>query len=161
MAVITCTATNATDSSEMLRCSPVTTNLGRPGRRPCRFTSTPSSTTAVSSSRLTTPVARLAYHSAVLPVIPFMSHPSAGSLLWEEHDRQGAAPPLAHLSIGSERSGLPESCPCPGQERVHSVYIRVSERRGEPSPVLVLRTSGVPSRWRPHARAAGAACREA
>src|ERR1022692_2185370 len=145
MAVITCTATNATDSSEMLRCSPVTTNLGRPGRRPWRFTSTPSNTTTVSRNRLTTPVARLAYHSAVLPVIPFMSHPLPGSLLWKEHDRQAAALPLAHLSIGSERSGRPRSCPALGQEGVDSVYIRVSERRGEPSPVLVLRTSGVPS----------------
>jgi hypothetical protein len=32
----------------------------------------PSITTRDSSSRLTTPVARLAYHSAVLPVIAFI-----------------------------------------------------------------------------------------
>ena len=38
---------------------------GRPGSRPCRAVSTPSTTTAVSSTRATTPVARLAYHSAV------------------------------------------------------------------------------------------------
>src|ERR1039457_7069723 len=161
MAVITCTATNATDSSEMLRCSPVTTNLGRPGRRPCRFTSTPSSTTAVSSSRLTTPVARLAYHSAVLPVIPFMSHPSAASLLWEEHDRPGAAPPLAHLSIGSERLACPNPDPARGRRECirytyESANVAASHRR-----YWFLKTSGVPSRWRPHARAARAACREA
>src|ERR1035438_1775506 len=150
MAVITCTARNATDSSEMLRCSPVTTNLGRPGRRPWRFTSTPSSTTAVSRSRLTTPVARLAYHIAVLPVIPFMSHPSPGSLLWQEHGRQGAALPLAHLSIGSERSGLPRSCPGWGRREwirytYESANVAASHRRqyvydpANPSP-----TSGGP-----------------
>ena len=65
-------ATKATPSRERLRCSPVTTNRGRPGSRPWRLTSTPSRTTAVSSSRLTTPVALLAYQSAVLWVIPFI-----------------------------------------------------------------------------------------
>src|SRR6266436_5560848 len=134
MAVPTCTARNATASSEMLRCSPVTTNLGSPGTRPCRLTSTPSTTTAVSSSRLTTPVARLAYHSAVLPVIPFMSHPLPGSLLWTEHDRRGAGRPLTRLSIASECSGLPRSAPSAGHGGTYSVYIRVSERRGGPSP---------------------------
>src|ERR1035438_7883359 len=126
----------------MLRCSPVTTNLGSPGSCPCRFTSTPSSTTPVSSSRLTTPVARLVYQSAVLPVIPFISHPSSGSLLWEEHDRPGAALPLAYLSIGSECSGLPKSDPAGGgKECIRYTYesanVAASHRRCW-CPVLVL-----------------------
>src|SRR5229473_3615216 len=123
MAVPTCTARNATASSEVLRCSPVTTNLGSPGTRPCRLTSTPSTTTAVSSSRLTTPVARLAYHSAVLPVIPFMSHPLLDHVLWTEHDRPGAGRPLTRLSIASERSGRPDPPPPLGTaERIRYTY---------------------------------------
>ena len=69
IAVATCTAMNRTDMSDRLRCSPVTAKDGSPGSRPCRLTRMPSITTRDSSSRLTTPVARLAYQSAVLPVI--------------------------------------------------------------------------------------------
>ncbi len=75
MAVTTCTARKPTASSERLRCSPVTANLGSPGSRPCLFTMMPSTMTAVSSTRQTTPVARLAYQSAVLEVIPLIGQP--------------------------------------------------------------------------------------
>src|SRR5215468_1818089 len=69
-AVSTWTATNATESRDRFLCSPLTANLGRPGSRPCLVTSRPSSITAVSSSSATTPVARLAYQSAVEELIP-------------------------------------------------------------------------------------------
>src|SRR5215470_14803518 len=54
----------------MFLCSPLTANRGRPGSRPCLVTIRPRSTTAVSSSSATTPVARLAYHNAVEELIP-------------------------------------------------------------------------------------------
>src|SRR5580692_9058948 len=69
-AASTCTATNATDSSDRFLCSPVTANRGRPGSLPCLVTRRPSSITAVSSSSETTPVARLAYQSTVWELIP-------------------------------------------------------------------------------------------
>ena len=69
-AVSTWTATNATASSDRFLCSPLTANRGSPGSRPCLVTSRPSSITAVSSSSATTPVARLAYQSAVEELIP-------------------------------------------------------------------------------------------
>ena len=75
IAVMTCTATKSTASSETLRCKLTAPNLGRPGSRPCRFTTRPRIMTADSSSSETTPVARLAYHSAVVEVMPFMSGP--------------------------------------------------------------------------------------
>src|SRR6266545_959296 len=152
-------ATNATPSSDRLRCSPVTTNRGRPGSRPWRLTSTPSMTIAVSSSRLTTPVALLAYQSAVLWVIPFIgafpavavsarmpSRPGcSGSGM--KHHRPGAGGPLACLSISSERPGLPESSPGWRAEAAHSVYIRLGGRPPRPGlpagpPVGASTTSG-------------------
>src|SRR5215472_11090252 len=54
----------------MFLCRPLTAKPGRPGSRPCLVTIRPSSTTAVMSSSATTPVARLAYHSAVEELIP-------------------------------------------------------------------------------------------
>ena len=77
IAVTTCTATKATASSDMLRCRLVVANLGRPGSRPRRLTRMPSSTTTVSSTSATTPVALLAYQSAVLPVIPTAGLPAS------------------------------------------------------------------------------------
>src|SRR5215831_12655769 len=77
IAVITWIARKATASSETLRCSPVTAKEGRPGRRPWRLTRRPSSSTTVSSSKVTTPVARLAYHSAVPCVMPVMAGAAA------------------------------------------------------------------------------------
>ncbi len=62
--VATCTATNVIESRDMYRCSPRTAKAGRPGSRPCRFTIRPMIMTSDSSTRLTTPVARLAYQSA-------------------------------------------------------------------------------------------------
>ena len=71
-AVSTCTAMNATASSEMFRCRLVTAKRGRPGRRPWRLTRMPRTRTAVSSSSATTPVARLAYQNAVVPLISLL-----------------------------------------------------------------------------------------
>ncbi len=73
IAVITCTTTNTTASSDRFRCRPRTANRGSPGSRPCRLTRMPMSITADSSTRLTTPVARLAYQSAVLDVMPLIT----------------------------------------------------------------------------------------
>ena len=70
IAVITWMTMKATDSREMLRCRLVVANLGSPGSRPRRVTRMPSSTTAVSSTSATTPVALLAYHRAVPETIP-------------------------------------------------------------------------------------------
>src|SRR6266567_5132627 len=56
---------NTTASSDVLRCSPVTANRGRLASLACRLTMRPSSATTVSSSKATTPVARLAYHIQV------------------------------------------------------------------------------------------------
>src|ERR1700689_2554137 len=64
-AVSTCTTMNATESRDRFRCRLVTANLGSPGSRPCRFTIMPSTSTAVSNSNATIPVARLAYQNAV------------------------------------------------------------------------------------------------
>ena len=72
-ALTTCTATNTTAIKDKLRCSPVTANLGSPGSRPCRLTMIPNSTTADSSINEVIPVARLAYHNAVLAVIPLIT----------------------------------------------------------------------------------------
>ena len=81
-AVSTCTAMNATASSEMFRCRLVTAKRGRPGRRPCRLTRMPSTRTAVSSSRATIPVARLAYQNAVVPLICTPSRPVGAFFLF-------------------------------------------------------------------------------
>src|SRR5271166_1312138 len=67
-----------TASRDRFRCRFVTANRGSPGSRPCRLTRMPSTMTAVSRSRDTTPVARLAYQGAVLAVIPFISSTLAG-----------------------------------------------------------------------------------
>src|ERR1700722_7050950 len=115
-------ATNTTPSRDRLRCSPVTTKRGSPGSRPWRLTSTPRRTTPVSSSRLTTPVALLAYQSAVLWVIPFIGASPAVAVrgtaaarvvitLWDKNHRPGAGRPMARLSIPSERPGLPDPPP--------------------------------------------------
>src|ERR1700683_728318 len=64
-AVSTCTTMNATESRDRFRCRLVTANLGSPGSRPCRLTIMPSTSTAVSNSNATIPVARLAYQNAV------------------------------------------------------------------------------------------------
>ena len=83
----------------------MTAKDGSPGSRPCRLTRMPSITTRDSSSRLTTPVARLAYQSAVLPVIAVIGCSIVDLTAVKEHRRPGAVVPLAWLSITSERLG--------------------------------------------------------
>jgi len=56
-----------------------------------------SSTTAVSSSIVTTPVARLSYQSAVVWVIPVMAGGPVRASSCPQHHRPGAAPPLGRL----------------------------------------------------------------
>lgn len=60
-----CTARNATASSERFRCSPCETNRGQRGDDTRWADSTPSTMVAVSSPKLTRPVARVRYHSGL------------------------------------------------------------------------------------------------
>src|SRR5512146_3038254 len=64
--------TNDRASSDRLRGSPATATRATPATRVCRLTMRPTSATAVSSSRATTPVARLAYHIQVDEFAGFM-----------------------------------------------------------------------------------------
>src|ERR1700761_1057431 len=77
-AVITWMTMNTTAIRDRFRCRLVTANRGRPGSRPCRLMSMPSTITAVSRTRATTPVARLVYQGRVLLVIPFIGPSLAG-----------------------------------------------------------------------------------
>ena len=71
-AVRMCRVRKPRASSERQRCRLRPANRGRPGSRPCRFTSTPRTTTAVSSAMLITPVTALA-----VPVVGITSRPGS------------------------------------------------------------------------------------
>ncbi len=63
----TCTAMNPTESSDTLRCSADRTSRGSAAELNRAVPATPSATVIVSSTRATTPVARVAYHRGLGP----------------------------------------------------------------------------------------------
>src|SRR5215469_14886478 len=79
--VTTCTATNATASSEMLRCSWAVNSRGHVGVANRAVPATPSTTVAVSSTSAITPVARVAYHSGLGPAVMILPTWSAAAPL--------------------------------------------------------------------------------
>ena len=75
--VSTCTSTNATTSSEMFLCSPAVMTRGQCLDSSRDTPAMPRATVTVSSTRATTPVARVAYHSGLGPEVAAASRCAA------------------------------------------------------------------------------------
>jgi hypothetical protein len=89
--VSTCAATNATASSERLRCSLAVITLGQRGVASRAVPATPSTTAAVSRTSDITPVARVAYHSGLGPAVMILRTWSAAALTWSRAAVRAAA----------------------------------------------------------------------
>src|SRR5205807_2576803 len=98
--VVTCSARNASTSSDTFRCRPWDRKRGQLARANRPAVSSPSSTLTVSSSRVTRPVARVAYHrpgpcrSMLISVRPLSFPGTRGSATRPaSHGDDGAVPP--------------------------------------------------------------------